>query len=103
MAKIRIMNPLPGGAGYTSVRQALEYCRRGIAYMRNHVLTFRRGQPGGRLAGDVYVDARGTIWWNGARSFYVDGRDVSMYPPGCNVLFPKAGTVRAARRYAGRP
>ncbi len=42
----------------------------------------------------------GVLFWNGARARYVDGRDISMFPPGCNVAFPKIGTLRAARRYA---
>ncbi len=42
----------------------------------------------------------GVLFWNGARARYVDGRDIAMFPPGCNVAFPKIGTLRAARRYA---
>jgi hypothetical protein len=39
------------------------------------------------------------LYWNGARSHYVNGKDMAMFPPGCNVLFPKIGTSRAVQRY----
>ncbi len=41
----------------------------------------------------------GILYWNGARAVYENGRDAAMFPPGCNVVFPKVGTARAARRY----
>ena len=41
----------------------------------------------------------GIVYWNGARALYENGRDVAMFPPGCNVCFPKVGTQRATRRY----
>jgi hypothetical protein len=41
----------------------------------------------------------GILYWNGARAQYKNGVDLAMFPPGCNVLYPKVGTARAARRY----
>lgn len=61
---------------------------------------FKRTVQARRSASDAYVDPKGTIWWNGAMSHYVGGKDVAMFPPCCNVVFPKTGTARAARRYA---
>lgn len=99
--KIRIVNPLPGGSEYTSVKQASEYCASGVAFMlADGRLMFKRALQARRLASDVYVDPKGTIWWNGARAHYVAGKDVAMFPPCCNVAFPRIGTRRAAMRYA---
>jgi hypothetical protein len=95
---IEIANPRRYGETCTSMIRAIEYCNRGLAYfLKDGRLKFRASQ---RQASDVYVDRRGTIWWNGARSHYVDGKDIAMFPPCCNVAFPKTGTRRAARRYA---
>lgn len=80
--------------------QAREYCNQGLAYfLRDGRLKFRAHEQ--RVASDVYVEERGTIWWNGARSNYVDGKDIAAFPPGSNVLFPKSWSARAARRYRG--
>jgi hypothetical protein len=34
------------------------------------------------------------VYWNGARNY-----PGAAFPPGCNVEFPKTGTLAAARRY----
>ena len=44
-------------------------------------------------------DRREIVYWNGSRAVYENGHDAAMFPPGCNVSFPKVGTARAARRY----
>lgn len=99
--KIRIANPLSGGSEYTSAKQAREYCRSGAAFMAaDGRLVFRTVSKARRTASDAYVDPRGTIWWNGARSHYVGTKDLATFPPGCNVVFPKTGSREAARRYA---
>ncbi len=84
----------------TSESRALHLCRQNSAVMVNGQLLLLDCAAGVRSPSDVYVDQRGTIYWNGARSRYVEGRDVAMFPPCCNVVFPKTGSLAAARRYA---
>jgi len=114
MSKIKIVNSQPGSARYTSAAQADRYVRRGEAVLLGEELHFlsaaelrchrnieaQIANAASRQRSDVYVDQRGTIWWNGARAHYVNGKDVAMFPPCCNVVFPKIGTQRAAERYA---
>jgi hypothetical protein len=98
---IKIANPMPGGRSFTSAARAALYVQTDAAYMLpDGRLQFRAACQAKRQRSDTYVDARGTIFWNGARSQYVDGKDVAMFPPCCNVVFPKTGTKRAAERYA---
>jgi hypothetical protein len=35
----------------------------------------------GRQRSDAYVNPRGTIWWNGARSIFINGQDIAMFCP----------------------
>ncbi len=113
MQKIKIANPQPGSAQYTTVARAQRYVHRGEAVLIGPELHFlsateQRQQQNiekqitaseGRKSSDVYVDQRGVIFWNGARSHYVHGKDLAMFPPCCNVVFPKTGTKEAASRY----
>jgi hypothetical protein len=114
MSKIRIANPQPGSAQYTTILRAKRYVHRGEAVLIGQEVHFlsaieQRHQQNiekqiaaceGRKASDIYVDQRGVIFWNGARSHYVHGKDLAMFPPCCNVVFPKTGTKNAASRYA---
>ena len=93
---VEIINPIPGGSGYTSARKAAEYVLRGRAIMVGSQLQFVDRKPDAKLR----PPPQDALWWNGARSRYINGTDVAMFPPGCNVLFPKVGTARAARRYS---
>jgi len=95
---VEIANPRRHGETHTSLSRALNYCHRGLAYfLADGRLRFKAAS---REYSDAYVDPRGTIWWNGALSHYVDERDLAMFPPGCNVFFPRIGSQRAAKRYA---
>jgi hypothetical protein len=76
MSKIRIANPQPGSARYTTVHQAERYVRRKEAAIVDgelHFLssakqrcmrTFIRIIQSERQASDVYI--RGIVWWNGS-------------------------------------
>ena len=101
---VEIANPRRHGETHTSHAKAEEYCRRGLAYWtREGKLKFREAR-GRAQDSDVFVDRRGVIYWNGARSHYVGegsyARDIQSFPPGCNVYYPKSWTVAAMRRYA---
>jgi hypothetical protein len=85
MAKIRIANPQPGSAKYTTVSRAERYVRRKEAVLMDgelHFLspteqrqmqTFVQTIKSERRASDVYI--RGIVWW--------DGRDPGrMHRPG---------------------
>ncbi len=76
MSKIRIANPRPGCARYTSESQAERYVRRGEAVRIGDELHFlsqaeqrhmenveRQIIRSERRASDVYI--RGTVWWDG--------------------------------------
>jgi hypothetical protein len=75
MPKIRIANPQPGCAKYTTVSQAERYLRRKDAVIMDGMLHFlspdeRRRKlainpimQSERRASDVYI--RGIVWWNG--------------------------------------
>ena len=75
MPKIRIANPQPGCAKYTSANQAERYLRRKQAVIVDGMLRFlspmeqRRNQTTTRViqserrASDVYI--RGIVWWDG--------------------------------------
>ena len=96
---VQIANPRRHGETRLNRRKAQEYCARGEAYwLRDGRLRFRESD---RRASDVYVDRRGVIFWNGARSRYINGQDVAMFPPCRNVVYPKVGTKRAALRMKG--
>lgn len=97
---VEIANPRRHGETHTSLVRAQDYCARGLAYiLPDGRLKFRASQ---RRSSDVYVDECGTRWWNGARSVYVAGRDVAMFPPCCNVVYPKAWSERAIKRYRAK-
>jgi hypothetical protein len=108
--KVTIANPRCGGAKHTSLRRAEAFVRRGIArwlpdrrieFVEQARLRYQAAELRQTLREEAIQFARnrgGVIYWNGARSVYVNGSDVAMYPPGSNVTFPKVGTV-AARRY----
>jgi len=85
MPKIRIANPQPGSAKYTSINQAEGFNRRKQAVIIDGMLRFlspteqRRMQTAARVihserrASDVYI--RSIVWW--------DGRDLGgMHRPG---------------------
>jgi|MudIll2142460700_1097286.scaffolds.fasta_scaffold608647_2 hypothetical protein len=96
---VEIANLRRYGETCTSLARAEEYCARGLAYrLRDGRLKFRDNTP--RENSDVDVDRRGVIWWNGARSHFDPlDRDLAMFTPGCNVLFPTVDSRRASRRY----
>jgi hypothetical protein len=77
MSKIRIANPRPGSAKYTSECQAERYVRRGEAVKIGDELQFlseteqrqlrnveAQVAQSERRASDVYI--KGTVWWNGS-------------------------------------
>jgi hypothetical protein len=91
MSKVKITNPRPGSAQYTTADQADRHVRRGEAVLIGKELTFlsdaeRRHMRNiesqlsvsARSNSDVYVDIKQTIWWNGGD---VDG----MHRPGERV------------------
>jgi hypothetical protein len=85
MSKIRIANPQPGSAKYTTVSRAERYVRRKEAVWidgelhflspteQRQMQTFVQTIKSERRASDVYI--RGIVWW--------DGRDPDgMHRPG---------------------
>lgn len=86
MSKVRITNPNPGCAKYTTESQADRYVRRGEAVLigseltflskseRGHMVNIERQMQQGRSRSDVYVDPKGMTFWNGAT--------VGMHRPG---------------------
>jgi hypothetical protein len=106
MPKIQIINPLPGGMRFTSPDRAEHFCHLGMATMsQDGKLLFKESNQIGmsRILSEDEEFKRnrsGVVYWNGARYRVVDNKDLSMFPPCCNVVFPKVGTRRAARRYA---
>jgi hypothetical protein len=78
MSKIRIANPQPGSAKYTTASQAERYVRRKQAVIignelhflspaeQRRMLTINRIIQSERRASDVYI--RGIVWWNGRDS-----------------------------------
>ena len=76
MPKIRIANPRPGSAKYTTISQAERFIRRGDAVITGDDLYFlseaekrhtqnieRQIVAAGRRASDVYIN--GVVWWDG--------------------------------------
>ena len=75
MPKIRITNPQPRCAKYTTASQAERFVRRGQAVLFGNELTFlssvekrqlnaaEQQLRAERCASDVYI--RGMVWWNG--------------------------------------
>jgi hypothetical protein len=104
--KIKIANPIIGGSNFTSIKKAQEYCLSGAAYFTSagELRFYPAIQSRIVIQSAVsLIDCRpGMIYWNGARSKYVAGVDVAMYPPCCNVVFPKTGSPEAKRRYIAR-
>ena len=75
---VEIANPLSGGQRFTSLERAQRYCESGAAYMlKDGRLRFRAAYQARRERSDVYVDRRGTIWWNGS-----DPDRTAMHRPG---------------------
>jgi hypothetical protein len=104
LPKIEIINPLPGGMRFTSPDRADHFCRLGMATMSHDGRLLFKDSNQIRIANSTFNDEftrnrGGVLYWNGARSHYVNDKDTAMFPPCCNVVFPKIGTVRAARRY----
>jgi hypothetical protein len=109
--QIKIANPRCGGAKYTSARRASEFVARGIARwlpdesiefveeIRLAHLTSEMRQSLWEENHEFLKNRGGVLFWNGARAVYKSGQDLAMFPPGCNVSFPKVGTKRAAMRY----
>ena len=96
---VQVVNPRRHGETCLNRAKANEYCAAGQAHwLRDGRLKFRESD---RRASDVCVEKRGTIWWNGARSYHLGGQDRAMFLPGSNVLYPKAGAMRAAKRLKG--
>jgi hypothetical protein len=74
--KIRIANPQPGSARYTTANQAERYVRRKEAIIidsqlhflspaeQRRMQTFNRIIQSERRASDVYI--RGIVWWDGS-------------------------------------
>ncbi len=98
MSRIRIANPQPGTAKYTTASRAERYVRRKEALIiggelhflspteQRRLRTLNHAIQSERRAGDVCVDRRadeeGAIWWNGS-----DTRRTAMHRPGENVQF----------------
>lgn len=109
---ITIANPRPGGAKHTSPDRAAQFVKRGIAewlpdgrihFVDQARLRHQAAELRQTLREEAIEFARnrsGVVYWNGARAVYIDGYDVAMFPPGCNVSYPKVGSARAARRFA---
>jgi hypothetical protein len=112
--KVTIANPRCGGAKHNSLPRGEAFIRRGIArwlpdgrieFMQQTRLRYEAAELRQTPREEAIQFARnrgGVVYWNGARSVYVNGRDVAMYPPGSNVVFPKVGTA-GDRRYYARP
>jgi hypothetical protein len=108
---IAIANPRIGGAKHTSLARAQNFIRRGIArWLPDGRLEFVEQSRIRHLAAELRQllreeaiqfakNRRGIVYWNGARSVYVNGTDLAMFAPGCNVVFPKIGTERAEKYY----
>jgi len=98
---IQIANPLPGGQSCTSEQRAQDYCKRGVAFMRpDGKLQFSAGCQANRereSEAEFRKHRGGVLYWNGARSNYQGNKDLAMFPPCCNVVFPKTGTNQAKR------
>jgi hypothetical protein len=85
MQTIKIVNPRPGGAKYTSIRAALKYVKQKIARMteRNELFFYdnvRRIEE--RVEAKVAIEKEharlnGIVLWNGE-----DGSPVAMHRPG---------------------
>ena len=98
MSRIRIANPQPGTAKYTTASRAERYVRRKEALIidgelhflspteQRRLRTLNQTIQSERRASDVCVDRRadeeGAIWWNGS-----DARKTAMHKPGENVQF----------------
>ncbi len=90
---VEIANPRGPGETHTSMARALDYCNRGLAKLtQDGKLEFQR-QSSGTFSDQV-------TWWNGARSQYVNGVNLSAFEPGHNVAYPKPWSKRALRRQA---
>ena len=101
---VRIANPLPGGAAYTSIRNAQDQQRRGYARIVEGVLYFDRDIQAYRASEmsaadrhkasqELPVEQRGTIWWNGCKG------PRATFPPFCNVSIPRPDAQRSMRNY----
>ncbi len=107
MPKIEIINPLPGGMRFTSLERAQHFCRLGMATLSHDGrLLFKLDNQERLELRQLSADAEfqrnrgGILYWNGARSILTEADvDIATHLPGENVLFPKTGTVAAARRY----
>jgi hypothetical protein len=102
---IRIANPLPGGQDCTSEARALDYCNKGVAFINySGLLQFKAGCQVNRdreAESEFRANRGGVLYWNGARANYQGKKDVAMFPPCCNVVFPKVGTNQAGRWLKG--
>ena len=77
MSKVKITNPNPGCAKYTTESQADRYVRRGEAVLigcewtflsdseQRHMHNVERSLQAGRSCSDVYVDGK-SVLWNGS-------------------------------------
>ncbi len=101
MKSIKIINPKPGGSRYMALSNAEYFVRRGLAKMEAGMLRFFEISQAEREAEANFREIRkGILYWNGARSHYdAFDRDVAMFPPCCNVVFPKAHSPRAIQRF----
>jgi hypothetical protein len=101
--KIEILNPLPGGMKFTSSERARNFVRRGLAFFNGGRLCFYQSTQDARSEDAEFMRNRGgMLFWNGARSKFVDGRDVAMYPPGCNVAFKPPYWIKGAENITAR-
>jgi hypothetical protein len=103
-SKVRIANPLHHGQTHTTYASAMNFVRKGMAEIgRDGMLHFTLDNQIARSMEQEFANNRGgVLFWNGAREQYIPDTDIgtAMFPPGCNVLFPKGGSERARRRYA---
>lgn len=102
-SKVRIANPLAHGQTHTTYASAMNFVRKGMAEIgRDGMLHFTLDNQIARsMEQEFGANRGGVLFWNGAREVYIEGTDIgtAMFPPGCNVLFPKVGTERARKRY----
>jgi hypothetical protein len=92
---VRILNPTPGAARYTSRKNALRMVKRGIAALSSNgeaiwfpeqewLAQLDQRDAASRMD-DGFVEQRGgVLWWNGC-----DHRENACHKPGENVIFPK--------------
>ncbi len=60
---VQILNPLPGGAQYTTRKSALQFVRRGLAFFESGGGAIRFLNQSPRIAGSQHDGIGGKFWW----------------------------------------